>query len=303
LSVKQTEDVPMPAASPVPRPTPAAARTKRPKESPPAAKARTRPLLIAVASGKGGVGKSNLAVNLATTLHREGVATTLVDLDLGLANADVLFGVQPDCDIRDVLGRRRPLGEAVVRTPAGPHLLAGVSGWDGLGRLDATARSGLIEQLADLPGAVGILDCAAGIGDSVTAFARAADIVLVVTTAEPTARADAYALIKTLVRDGYPGSIRLLVNGVHSRQEARAVQIRLQSVCENFLKYPIADAGYLLHDDHVELAVRQRVPFVLRYPRCAASMCVAAIAARLVNIRSCRPAGGGWLARVAGMFT
>jgi flagellar biosynthesis protein FlhG len=263
----------------------------------------TRPQMIAVVSGKGGVGKTNLAVNLAVALHRNGVPATLVDLDLGLANADVLLDVKPHRDLRDVLAGRRAAHEAITETTAGPGLLAGFSGYDGLERIDDHGRESLLRQFAGLPGKVAILDCAAGVGRGVMSFALAADVALVVTTPEPTARADAYAMVKMLIRGGFQGSIRLLVNRASGRHESLDVFRRLNQVCEKFLKYPIADAGYLLHDAHVELAVRQRVPFVLRYPRCPASLCVSAIAARLVNSRGRQPRDSGWLQKVVGMFT
>jgi flagellar biosynthesis protein FlhG len=133
-------------------------------------------------------------------------------------------------------------------------------------------------------------------------FACSADVVLVVTTPEPPALADAYAIVKTLRREGYGGSVRLLVNMVDNRAEAEEALARVRRVAEKFLEFTIADAGYVLHDTHVELAVRQRVPFVLRYPKCSATVCATAVAARLVNGAVSGDRRGGLLRRVVRMF-
>jgi len=267
-----------------------------------AAETRTA-LTIAVTSGKGGVGKTNLAVNLAVCLQSRGLATTLADLDVGLANADVLLDVQPRRNLRDVLGGRCRLTEAATTAVNGLSFIAGSSGAEGLSCLDDSARVALADRLTRLPGAAVIFDCAAGIAPAVMTFARAADVVLVVTTPEPTALTDAYTTVKTLLREGYAGSVRLVVNMVESRPEAKDTYGRLRDVCQKFMRFPIADAGYLLHDTHVELGVRQRVPFVLCYPKCPASICVAAIAARLVTAGTARKGQPGLWRRVAGMFT
>lgn len=258
-------------------------------------------ITVAVISGKGGVGKTNLAVNLALSAQGRGVATVLVDLDLGLANADVLLGVQPECDLRDVLAHRRELADALLPTEGGVLFAAAALGAAGRAS-DDIERARLRELIERMPGELRLLDCAAGVDANVMAFARMADVALVVTTPEPTAITDAYAAIKTLFRESYDGSVRVLVNMVETRPEARAVFQRLSQACENFLNFPIADAGYVLHDTHVELAVRQRRPFVERYPRSSASLCVSAVAARLVGGRAARPGAVGLLRRAIGMF-
>ena len=267
---------------------------------------RTEPkrsaMTVAVTSGKGGVGKTNLAVNLAVCLQARGLQTTLVDVDMGLANADVLLGVQPRRSLREVMAGRCALTDVAVVAANGLSFIAAPSGGEGVSRIDDRARAKLADELTFLPGEVVIFDCSAGIAPSVTTFARAADVVLVVTTAEPTALTDAYATVKTLLREGYDGSLRLVVNMVESRSEAKGAFERICGVCEKFMKCPIADAGYLLHDTHVELAVRQRVPFVVRYPRSPASVCTLAVAARLVSGSAALKGEAGLWQRVAGMF-
>ncbi len=263
---------------------------------------QTSPRILAVTSGKGGVGKTNLAVNLGICMKARGAAVTLVDLDMGLANADVLLDVQPRYCLGDVLSGRRDILDISSTTANGVHFVAGASGVEGLNNLSNNDRDFLLEQLPVLGGDVILLDCAAGIAPGVISFACLADVVLVVTTPEPTAMTDAYATIKTLVREGYTGKVKLVVNMVESRPEAKEVFRRIHDVCEKFLKYTIADAGYMLHDTHVELSVRQRTPFVVQYPRSSASACTSAIAARLVSGDKSRRGPLGIVGRVAGMF-
>jgi flagellar biosynthesis protein FlhG len=261
------------------------------------------------------VGKTNLAVNLAVCLRSRGMGVTLVDLDVGLANADVLLGVRPRRNLADVLAGRQELADVAEETAGGISFIAGASGRDGLGPLRDTERTALAGALAGWDDDFVIFDCAAGIAPDVMTFAQAADVVLVVTTPEPTALTDAYATVKTLRRAGYGGSVRLLVNMVHSRGEAKATLGRFQRVCEKFMKFPIADAGFILHDERVELAVRHRVPFVVRYPKSSASICAQAVAARLLRGKVTRrrhadvsghsdvPGRSGLLSRVADMFS
>ncbi|NOX59741.1 MAG: MinD/ParA family protein [Planctomycetes bacterium] len=262
---------------------------------------------IAVTSGKGGVGKSNLAVNLATCIQQNGLQTALVDLDMGLANADVLLNAAPLRNLAHVINGSMDVEQVCHLTTGGLKFVAGVAG--GGAGAGAESRSTdrafpeLVERIKSISAEVIFFDCAAGIGPNVTQFACAADVVLVVTTPEPTSLVDAYATIKTLLNEGYDGSVRLLVNMVESRGEARKSFGRVRDACEKFINFDIANAGYVLHDTHVELAVRHREPFVTRYPKCSASLCVSVIAARLAGARSF---GSGeqrsFLQRVASMF-
>lgn len=275
------------------------ARARRAAEVQPVA----APTVVAVMSGKGGVGKTNLAVNLSLCLRARGLDVSLADLDVGLANADVLLDVQPRRSLRDVIAGRCELADVAEQTSSGIRFIAGSSGPEGLTQLNDIDRAKLADRLTALDGDMVILDCAAGIAPSVVTFARSADIVLVVTTPEPTALADAYAAVKTLFRAGYDGSVRVVVNMVQNRPEAKAVYGRLSRVCEKFLGYPIADAGYLLHDSCVESAVRRRSPFVVSSPRCPASVCVSAIAARLVTGRVEKEIRSSLFDRVVGLFS
>ena len=259
---------------------------------------------VAVASGKGGVGKSNIAANIAVYLADRGVRVVLADLDLGLANLDLLLGLQPRHTLAHVLGGLKTIDEVMQIGPGGVLFLPGASGMGNIANLSDFERHSLLVYLRklDLNADIVVLDCGAGISRNVISFAQAADLALVVTTPEPTAVTDAYALIKTLLKDAETPQIRLVVNMASSRNEAGATYARVAGVAKRFLNYPLADGGFLLHDTVVELAVRERKPFVLRHPGSNASACIAAIASELARACGTEKRCGGFLRRVAGLF-
>lgn len=245
-----------------------------------------RARVIAITSGKGGVGKTNLAVNLAARFAQCGRRTLLLDADMGLANADLLCGLDLRHNLSHVIARKMTLADVVAAAPGGFRLIGGASGLATMADLPESEHRRLLGELAQLQIAcdVVLIDTGAGINPSVLAFAGAADHVLVVTTPEPPAIADAYATIKVMTRrrealDDRP--ISLLVNQARSASEARRVYERIAKVSRSFLGKQIADAGFLPADLAVAKAVRKRSPFVISYPRCAASVCVTRVARRL----------------------
>ena len=266
---------------------------------------KARPRSIAVTSGKGGVGKTNIAVNLAVYWAGLGRAVTLVDLDVGLANADVLLNVRPRYNLSHVQSGQRSIAEITVKTHAGLRFVAGGSGLDGLANMSDLGRRHLVEQVDSISGQtdVVIYDCGAGISLNVLAFALMADAVLVVSTPDPTSITDAYAMVKVLVRKKYHGSLRLLVNMASDRHEAAVVYRRIAEVAERFLHFPLADGGYVLQDTRVELAVRRRSPFVLSDPRCPSSLCIAALAATLAPVPRLSVRSQGLLSRFVELFS
>jgi len=267
-----------------------------------------RASVIAVTSGKGGVGKSNVAVNLAIKLASAGKTVVLLDADLGLANADVLCNIDLPHNLSAVIARKKELHEVMVKAPGGFSLIGGASGLARMADLSDADRGRIVGALAELESRADIIliDTGAGISPNVLSFTRAADQVLVVTTPEPTAITDAYAVVKVLHRDALAGGgndlgpaaavgerrISLLVNQVRSAAEARVVHERIAKVARQFLGVSLYDAGHVVADEAVQNAVRSRSPFVLSNPKCPASHCIAQLAMRLEQGVVAASAGG-----------
>src|SRR5688572_22697705 len=267
---------------------------------------RRKASVIAITSGKGGVGKSNVAVNLAIKLSAAGKRVVLLDADLGLANADVLCNVDLPYNLSHVIARRKELHEVMVKAPGGFRLIGGASGLARMADLSDFDRQRIVDAMGELEETADIIliDTGAGISPNVLSFTRAADHVLVLTTPEPTAITDAYAVIKVITRAGgdshlisFDSSpdrrVSLLVNQCRSPGEARVVHERIAKVARQFLGVSVLDAGYLYADEQVPIAVRKRTPFVLTSPRCPAAHCVAQLAMRLEQgVAAVEPAGG-----------
>ena len=254
--------------------------------APVAAQPRTghRARTIAVTSGKGGVGKSNLVANLAIGIARLGKSVLVLDADLGLANMDVLLGVRPQYTLYHVLKGTKDLLDVIISGAPGVKFIAGGSGMRELADLDDAARGRFLEGFAKLESYtdVVLIDTGAGISSNVMAFVTAADEVLVVTTPEPTAMADAYGIIKTLATESNPfPPVSLIVNRVRSPEEGAVVAGKIFRVSKQFLEVGITYAGYVLEDLNVMKAVRQQKPFMALYPNTTASACVSNLVARL----------------------
>ena len=252
---------------------------------------------IAVVSGKGGVGKSNVAMNLSILLSAAGNRVTLVDADLALANLDLLIDVEVKANLSHVIEGVKRLEDILVALPGGVQLIPGASGLARLASLSQLQQAQLLQALDGLEADndIIVIDCGAGIGPEVLNFAASADDVLVVTTSDPAAITDAYATIKVVNQRDHRGQMSLLVNFASNRQEARMIYQRIAKVTRHFLGMTVFDAGYVLDDAKVREAVRRREPFVLAYPRCPASRCLAALATKL-------SAGGGLTGKKEGLF-
>jgi flagellar biosynthesis protein FlhG len=252
-----------------------------------ARRASKRAQTIAITSGKGGVGKTNLAVNLATVLASMRRRVVLLDADLGLANADILCNVQPRFNLAHVVAGQRLLGEVLTPVPAGFSLIPGASGLAKMADLTEADRKRIVTELSTVDDNADalIIDTGAGIGRNVLSFTSTADHVVIVTTPEPTAITDAYAVMKVLVRcgtvDGGDSRISVMVNMARHRDEALQVHERIASVARQFLKTDVAFSGYVVADSAVQQAVRKRAPFVQQYPNSAAAQCVRAWANRM----------------------
>ncbi len=263
-----------------------------------------RAKVITLTSGKGGVGKTVTAVNLALCLAATGKRVMLVDVDLGLANVDVLLGVNRPYNLYHVLAGEVPLNDIIVDHPTGLQIIPGGSGMAKLANLSEFERQHLLQILSDLQNHsdIVIFDTSAGINKNVMAFVDLADLVMVVTTPEPAAITDAYAMIKTAVQQQAQGRLCVLLNRVSSRHEARTCQQRLQQVTRRFLNANIYDAGYILEDPYVTQAVRIRKSFVLEFPKCQASYCMMSLAAKLAKNVQLPAQKVSFLRKVANLF-
>ena len=272
-------------------------------EAPPPAAPR-RASVIAITSGKGGVGKTNISVNLAIKLSMAGKNVVLLDADLGLANADVLCNIDLPANLSHVIARRKDLDEVLVKAPGGFSLIGGASGLARMADLTDADRQRIVNALAELEqkADVILIDTGAGISPNVLAFTRAADHVLVVTTPEPTAITDAYAVVKVITRDNSERRISLLVNQARNANEARVVHERIAKVARQFLSVSVFDAGHVPADEQVALAVRKRTPFVLASPRSPASLALATLATRLEQGVAGSMYEGGFFARMSRWF-
>lgn len=260
--------------------------------------------VVTVTSGKGGVGKTNLSVNLGIALVRHGMRVVVVDADLGLANVDIVLGVHPELTLMDLLFAGRSTEEVLVPGPGGLQVLPGGSGVYELAALPPGDLTRLLQQIEQLDSRfdVILIDTGAGLGDNVLNFALASEEVIVVTTTDPTALTDAYAVIKTIaLRRGTP-ALRVVVNMAPDVREGEATFRRLESATQRFLGLTPELLGIVPRDDAVHRAVQQQVPFVLSSPHVPASRAVYAIARRLVGAPEPKATGfGGFLRRLVGL--
>lgn len=239
--------------------------------------------IVAVTSGKGGVGKTNFAVNLALAMVEQGQPALLVDADLGLANADLILGAEPPYHLGNVLRGQVSLGEAVFTGPGGLRLLAGGTALEELANLPPERIMQFLSQLPDAArsGDLVLIDTGAGLAALVRAFLGAAPEVIVVTTPEPTAIADAYATIKVMARENQGVTVFLVVNQAEHQKEAREASRTLVRVASRYLGVSLRELGSIPRDPCVPRSVREKRPFFLAAPSAPASQAVRAVAARL----------------------
>ena len=239
--------------------------------------------VVAVTGGKGGVGKTNVSVNLALALAELGRRVVLMDADLGLANVDVQLGLRPQATLADVLSGTCSLREVMVNGPGGIRIVPAASGAAELVNLGPREHAGLIQAFCDIGDELDILliDTAAGIGDSVVSFVRAAQEVIVVVCDEPPSITDASALNTLLSRDHGVTRFRVLANMVHSPQEGHNVFNKLLQVTDRFLDVALQYVGAVPYDESVRKAAqKQRATFDL-FPRSRVSLAIRTIARKV----------------------
>ncbi len=243
--------------------------------------------VIAVTSGKGGVGKTSVVANLGYALTRLNKRILLVDADIGLANLDVILGFSPRYNVEHVLSGEKPINEAVITTPEGMMILPAGSGIQELTALTKSQKLCLLSQLESLSRGIDIIliDTSAGISSNVMYFNLAAHEILMVVSPEPTSITDAYAMMKVLCLKYGENHFNLVVNGAQSAEEAKEVYNHISLVGQRFHHLSIDYWGHIVRDEHVVQAVRQQKPLVELYPEAAASQCIFALAQKVCEHR------------------
>lgn len=241
--------------------------------------------VIAVSSGKGGVGKTNVVANLAVSLSRIGKKVLILDADLSLGNLDVLLGLVPRHTIEDVLVGTHTLAEIMLTGPAGLHVLPASSGVSRLTSLTEAQQLMIQEQLADLAADMDVLliDTGAGISPNVTFFASSADETMVIISPEPTSLTDAYALIKVLARQYRVRRFKVLVNRAKSPREASEVFGKLDVAVDRFLHVAVELVGTIPDDDYVHMAVMQQKAVSDMFPEAPAAQAFKRLAQQIMQ--------------------
>ena len=262
------------------------------------------PHVLAITSGKGGVGKSNLALNLALALQIRGVATAVLDADLGLANINIILGQEPDYTVFDVMQGDQHLADVVMPGPHGLMIIPGASGLAAAAAADMDQVAALLAEFQSLESQVEwlVVDTGAGISPAVLAFVAAADEALVVTTPEPTALADAYGLIRAVDETESPVRLHLVVNRAGDALRGQRTGERLAGLVAKALNRSVAVAGVVMEDIAVARAVVRQEPFYLGAPKSGARTDVDHLADYLLNRVPAPRRGGiaGFVRRVLG---
>jgi flagellar biosynthesis protein FlhG len=244
---------------------------------------RSAPRVIAITSGKGGVGKTSMSTNLAILLAQQGHRVLVFDADLGLANVDVLLGLHPRYTLQHVLYGECGLTDVLMTGPCDVKIIPGASGMVELANLDDAQRNELVLQFGRLGDEADIilLDTSPGVSRNVIGFAAAADEAVVVTTPEPTSVTDAYAIIKVIARENIGSRIRLLVNMARDEHQATEAVQKVVLVARQFINTSVETVGWVPSDPSVSWAAHQQEPFVLAYPRSLATQSLRIIAERI----------------------
>ncbi|MCV2883187.1 MinD/ParA family protein [Aestuariibacter sp. AA17] len=232
--------------------------------------------VIAVTGGKGGVGKTNVTLNLAISMAKQGKRVMVLDADLGLANVDVMLGLRVDKNLSHVLSGECTLDEVLVEGPYGVKIAPATSGTQSMTELSPTEHAGLIRAFSELRYDIDVLlvDTAAGISDMVLSFSRAAQDILVVVCDEPTSLTDAYALIKILNREHGVFKFKVVANMVRSLREGQELFAKLSKVTNRFLDVALELVATIPYDENIRKSVRKQKVIVEAFPSSPASQAI-----------------------------
>lgn len=240
--------------------------------------------IITVASGKGGVGKTNVSVNMALAYARLGKKVIVMDADLGLANVNVMLNMIPKYNLYHVIRKQKTMKDILLDTEYGIQIVAGASGFSKIANLSEDERQNFIQELYTLSNAdIIIIDTSAGVSNNVLSFVAAADDAVIVTTPEPTAITDAYGIIKIIATeiDNLNMGLKLVVNRVKTVAEAKKVADRMINIAGQFLNLKVDYLGFIYDDPAVPQAVLRQRPFMVLDPKSKASLCVQHIVGRM----------------------
>ncbi len=243
--------------------------------------------IITVTSGKGGVGKTNISVNLALHLARLGYRTCLFDADLGLANINILLKLYPEYNLKDVILNHKTLDDVIIRDYQGIDIISGSSGVEKMVNLNPEQIQNLITSFSNLDYYdFFIIDTAAGISKNVLSFCLSSSEIMLVISTDPTSLTDAYALLKVLSLNGYKEKVMVVINQSPGNKRAKAAYRKLSSTSNKYLSIKLSPIGILNKDKHVESAVANQKPFISLYPNSYASKSIKVIAENLIKKES-----------------
>lgn len=255
---------------------------------------------IAITSGKGGVGKSNLALNMAIALRQSGAEVCVLDANLGLGNIDVLCHENSYWNLSHMVSGVRTLAEICRVGPAGVRVIPGAGGLVDVADCPERVQKKMLGQLVELEQSHDylIIDTGSGIDRRVRRFLESADVVLVITTPEPTSIADSYATIKALMSSPEIPVLEAVVNQARSREEATRILERIGETSRLFLQTEVGAGGFIPYDTAVPEAVNLQTPFLLHAPRCPASRAIEQLARRIKNISRVKQSRGDFFSRI-----
>jgi flagellar biosynthesis protein FlhG len=246
---------------------------------------KVKPKIITISSGKGGVGKSNLVVNLSITLQKMGKKVLIFDADIGMGNDDVLMGVLPKYNIFDIIFNNKRIEDVIITGPYGVKLLPAGTGLSRIEELSEKQRENFMEKLEEIAELdYIIMDTGAGINRTVLAFISCCDEFLILTTPEPTSLIDAYSLLKAVKHFQLKKDVKVIINRAIDDIEVDDTYKKFSSAISNFLQMDVLLLGKISEDRRLVQAVRKQEPFVISYPNCNAAKDIYAIANKLEGI-------------------
>ncbi len=262
------------------------------------------PRVICISSGKGGVGKTNFTLNLALALKKKGSRVLVIDADLGLANIEILLGIDIRYGFIDLVEDHIKIEDIMVDGPLGIKIISGGAGISEVADLPIYKINKILNNMIYLKQYVDfiLIDTGAGISKSVMSFVVAAQEVIVVTTPEPTSIADAYALIKVITKQTNEKAINMVINRVDNKAEAEITFKKMQMVSKRFLNKSINYLGYISDDRNVRISVKKQVPFMLNSPNCLASKNVENICDSLLGSTENRSKFNNFINRLSNLF-